>query len=68
MQERDSDYVVDRCGLVFERSLHTDRISLRRWLLGAFGVGTHRQDDTVDIRYAVDGEMRVTAPSAGDEQ
>jgi hypothetical protein len=50
---------VDRGDLVFERSLRTDRISLWRWLLGAFGVGTYCQDDRVDIRYAVDGEMRV---------
>jgi hypothetical protein len=55
---------VDRGDLVFERSLRTDRISLWRWLLGAFGVGTYRQDDTVDIRYAVDGEMRVKHAAA----
>jgi hypothetical protein len=27
-------------------------------------VGSHRQDDTVDIRYAVDGEMRVKHAAA----
>ena len=30
-----------------------------RWFLGAWGVGTYRQDDTVDIRYEVDSEMRL---------
>ena len=32
----------------------------RRWFLGAWGVGTYRQDDSVDVRYeAPDGSPRV---------
>jgi hypothetical protein len=27
--------------------------------VGAWGVSTYRQDDTVDIRYEVDGEVRL---------
>ncbi len=46
-----------RC-LMFERVLRQDRISGWRWLLGASGVGTYRQDDTVDVRYEVDDEVR----------
>ena len=38
-----------RC--VFERELRKDRISGWRWFLGAWGVGTYRQDDSVDVRY-----------------
>jgi hypothetical protein len=45
------DYVVHEGALVFERELRKDRISGWRWLLGAWGVGTYRQDDSVDIRY-----------------
>jgi hypothetical protein len=45
--------------LVFNRALRKDRISGWRWFLGAWGVGTYRQNDTVDIRYEVDGTPRV---------
>ena len=45
------DYTVREGALVFERELRKDRISGWRWLLGAFGVGTYRQDDSVDVRY-----------------
>jgi hypothetical protein len=45
---------------VFERDLRKDRISSWRWLLGAWGVGTYRQNDSVDVRYeAPDGSPRV---------
>lgn len=58
-QHQDVDYRVDGNTLVFERPLRTDRISGWRWLLGAWGVGTYRQDDTVDVRYTSDGETRL---------
>ena len=46
--------------LVFERDLRKDKISGWRWLLGAWGVGTYRQNDSVDVRYeAPDGSPRV---------
>ncbi|HEY2201976.1 MAG TPA: hypothetical protein VGH56_08810, partial [Solirubrobacteraceae bacterium] len=46
--------------LIFERELRKDRISKRRWLLGAWGVGTYRQDDSVDVRFqAPDGSPRL---------
>ena len=59
-QQRGADYKVREGMLVFERELRKDRISGWRWLLGAWGVGTYRQDDSVDIRYeAADGSPRV---------
>jgi hypothetical protein len=59
-QKLGSDYVVREGALVFERELRKDRISGWRWLLGAWGVGTYRQDDSVDVRYeAADGSPRV---------
>jgi hypothetical protein len=54
------DYVVRDGALVFEREMRKDRISGWRWLLGAWGVGTYRQNDSVDVRYeAADGSPRV---------
>lgn len=54
------DYTVREGALVFERELRKDRISGWRWLLGAWGVGTYRQNDSVDVRYqAADGTSQV---------
>jgi hypothetical protein len=55
------DYVVEGGTLVFEgRELRKDKISGWRWFLGAWGVGTYRQNDSVDVRYeAPDGSPRV---------
>jgi hypothetical protein len=54
------DYQVREGALVFARELRKDRISGWRWLLGAWGVGTYRQNDSVDVRYeAADGSPRV---------
>jgi len=54
------DFKVGEWSLVFERELRKDKISGWRWLLGAWGVGTYRQNDSVDVRYeAADGSPRV---------
>lgn len=59
-QRRGADYQVREGMLVFESELRKDRISGWRWLLGAWGVGTYRQNDSVDVRYeASDGSPRV---------
>jgi hypothetical protein len=59
-QQLGVDYSVREGALVFERELRKDKISGWRWLLGAWGVGTYRQDDSVDVRYAAaDGSPRV---------
>jgi hypothetical protein len=50
-QREGEDYTVDSDALVFDRELKKDRISKWRWFLGAWGVGTYRQDDSVDVRY-----------------
>jgi hypothetical protein len=59
LQQPDVDFYLDGRQLIFDRLLRKDRISGWRWLLGAWGVGTYRQDDTVDIRYEIDGEIRL---------
>ena len=59
-QQLGSDFSVREGALVFEQELRKDKISGWRWLLGAWGVGTYRQNDSVDVRYeAADGSPRV---------
>ena len=59
-QQLGADYRISDGALVFERELRKDRISGWRWLLGAWGVGIYRQNDSVDVRYeAPDGSPRV---------
>jgi len=59
-QQRGTDYEVREGTLVFDAELRKDRISGWRWLLGAWGVGTYRQNDSVDVRFqAPDGSPRV---------
>ena len=50
-QRLGDDFRVESGALVFDRELRKDRISGWRWFLGAWGVGTYRQDDSVDVRY-----------------
>ena len=59
-QQLGVDYSVREGALVFQRELRKDKISGWRWLLGAWGVGTYRQNNSVDVRYvARDGSPRV---------
>jgi hypothetical protein len=59
-QEPGIDFRVRGRELVFERELKKDRISGWRWALGAWGVGTYRQNDSVDVRYErADGSAAV---------
>lgn len=50
-QQAGSDYQVRDGALVFTRALKKDRVSGWRWALGAYGIGTYRQDDSVDVRW-----------------
>ena len=50
-QRLGTDYRVEQGALVFDKELRKDRIAKWRWFLGAWGVGTYRQDDSVDVRY-----------------
>ena len=58
-QERGTDYRLEGRDLVFDRELKIDVISKKRWLFGSFGFATYRQDDSVDVRYELDGATRV---------
>jgi hypothetical protein len=50
-QERGRDYEVRGRRLVFDRELRKDHVAKWRWLVGAWGFSTYRQDDSVDVRY-----------------
>ncbi len=51
-QELGSDYVVAGSSLVFEKELKKEgKLGFWRWFLGAWGVGTYRQNDSVDVSY-----------------
>jgi len=59
-QRRDVDYRVEGRALVFDRELKKEgRLGFWRWFLGAWGIGTYRQNDSVDIRYDVHGMPQV---------
>ena len=60
-QQLGVDYEVRDGALHFPRRLARDRVSGWRWLVGAFGIGTYRQDDSVDVRYERDGAADARA-------
>jgi len=59
-QERGVDYEVRGRRLVFEAELRKEgQLGLWRWFLGAWGIGTYRQNDSVDLRYEINGRPQV---------
>jgi hypothetical protein len=59
-QVRGRDYRVDGRTLVFDRELKKEgRLGVWRWFLGAWGIGTYRQNDSVDVRYEAAGSPRI---------
>jgi hypothetical protein len=54
------DYDVVNRSLVFERELKKEgKLGFWRWYLGAWGVGTYRQNDSVDVSYEIDGRPQL---------
>ena len=54
------DFEVRDRRLVFDRELRKEgRLGLWRWFLGAWGIGTYRQNDSVDLRYEINGRPQV---------
>jgi hypothetical protein len=46
--------------LLFERPLAKEgKLGFWRWFMGAWGIGTYRKDDQVDVAYEVDGRPVV---------
>ena len=59
-QQQGKDYEVRRGVLEFDRPLAKEgRLGFGRWFLGAWGIGTYRKNDTVDVAWEVDGQPRV---------
>ena len=58
-QQPGVDFDTDGREVVFACTLRKDRISGWRWFLGAWGIGTYRQNDTVDVRFELDGQPYV---------
>ena len=59
-QRPGADFELQGRKLVFSRELKKEgRLGLWRWFLGAWGIGTYRQNDSVDLRYDVGGRPQV---------
>ena len=59
-QREGADFRLDGRTLVFDRELKKEgKLGAWRWFLGAWGIGTYRQNDSVDIRYEAAGAPRV---------
>jgi hypothetical protein len=58
-QELGRDYQVRSGELVFRRELVQQKLGLRAWLLGFWGIGTYKRNDEVDVRYELDGRPMV---------
>jgi hypothetical protein len=51
-QEEGADYRFEDGALVFERELVQEgKLGFWRWFLGAWGIGTYRKDDQVDVAW-----------------
>ena len=59
-QELGRDYELRDGVLVFDRVLVKEgKLGFWRWFWGAWGVGTYRQNDSVDVRYEAGGMPQV---------
>ena len=59
-QRRGTDYEYRGGALLFDRPLAKEgKLGLWRWFLGAWGIGTYRQNDSVDVAYQVRGRPVV---------
>jgi hypothetical protein len=59
-QEPGHDYTVADGRLVFRRELVVEgRLGFWRWFWGAWGIGTYRRNDQVDVTWELDGRPQV---------
>jgi hypothetical protein len=59
-QEPGTDFDVAGSVLLFNRALQKEgKLGTSRWLLGAFGIGTYRKNDQVDVAWESDGQPRI---------
>jgi hypothetical protein len=56
----DFELTPERDALLFQRELVQEgKLGFWRWFLGAWGIGTYRRNDVVDVRYTLDGRTLV---------
>src|SRR5436190_10482974 len=59
-QQRGRDFRVRGRALEFDAELEKERpLGLWRWFLGAWGIGTYRKNDQVDVAWEVNGRPVV---------
>jgi hypothetical protein len=58
-QELGVDYRLAGGELLFERELVQQKLGVKAWLLGIWGIGTYKRNDEIDIRYEVSGRPMV---------
>ena len=59
-QEEGTDYRVHGDELVFERELVQEgKLGFWRWFWGAWGIGTYRKDDKVDVAWEAHGRPQL---------
>ena len=59
-QQEGADYRVEGDALVFEAELSKEgKLGFWRWFWGAWGIGTYRRDDQVDVAWEVEGRPQV---------
>jgi hypothetical protein len=59
-QKEGTDYRVADGVLLFDRELVQEgKLGFWRWFWGAWGIGTYRRDDQVDVAWEVDGRPQV---------
>lgn len=59
-QQEGADYELAGDALLFRRELVQEgKLGFWRWFLGAWGIGTYRRNDVVDVRYAHEGRTLV---------
>jgi hypothetical protein len=59
-QREGEDYRVVGRELRFTRELkHEGKLGFWRWFLGAWGIGTYREHDSVDVQYDLEGRPMV---------
>ncbi len=59
-QTEGADYDLRGREIVFRAALVKEgRLGFWRWFLGAWGIGTYRRNDVIDLRHTLDGRPMV---------
>ncbi len=67
-QELGVDFRISDGELTFERELVRQKLGAWAWFMGAWGIGTYKRNDEVDVRYELDGRpmlahaLEITPP------